>query len=67
MSSYDSDTAFPVASDNEYGLSKREYFIAKAMQGLCANQNFTESSSETWIATKAIEIADRTLLCIGGE
>lgn len=57
--------SFPIM-ENFGGLSKREYFIAKAMNGLCANPNFNDSS-ETYIASRAITIANRTLLCMGDE
>ena len=52
--------------ENTGGLTKREYFIAKAMQGLCANSNLA-NLSETTISRISIKIADSTLLCIGDE
>jgi len=50
--------AFP-ASDPPYaaGVSKREYFTAMALQGLCAASHTAKSD----IARNAVELADATL------
>ncbi len=42
------------------GLTKREFFAAAALQGLCANPKFSELSSE-YLAVYAREHADETL------
>ncbi len=49
--------AFP-ACDPPYaaGLTKREYFVAAAMAGLCADSNMTDQIPQT-----AIKIADAVL------
>jgi hypothetical protein len=47
-------------SENAYGLTKREYFAAKAMQGLCANpEQIMETPEE--IAELSIKFADELL------
>lgn len=39
------------------GISKREYFAAAALQGLCANESFATYSSAT-LAYEAVKHAD---------
>ena len=54
-----SDPAFPIPFDGEYpklGLTKREFFAAMAMQGLCANPNTVLNYEE--IAMHAVKFAD---------
>lgn len=41
------------------GITKREYFAAKAMQGLCAKNQGWDSMKD--LAAKAVEIADELL------
>lgn len=41
----------------EYGLTKREYFAAKAMQGLLATGNYNDND----IAYYAVSVADAVL------
>lgn len=55
-------TAFPIApgSNNNFGLSVREYFIAAAMQGLLANSNNITLNNEQ-LGQKAIAAADEVL------
>jgi hypothetical protein len=45
---------------NYRGLTKREYFAALAMQGVCANHANTENAKQDskWIAETATIIAD---------
>lgn len=56
--------AFPIFnSDGDYydlsaGLTKREYFAAKALQGLLANPEFFHASDHRLLPKKAIEAAD---------
>lgn len=62
------DNAFPMQHDGddadgtiifEYGLSKREYFAAKALQGILSNPSFDEENySPSANAILAIEAAD---------
>ena len=42
------------ANTPTYGLTKREYFAAKAMQGLCSDHEYKISD----IAASAVKIAD---------
>lgn len=63
--------AFPfLETDNhnmEYGLTKREYFAAMAMQGLLACPNDRNNSNKEWgtshflTAKNAVSIADELL------
>jgi hypothetical protein len=48
-----------------YGLSKREYFAAKALQGLCAGR--TEYEDSMIDANKAVELADLLLVALANE
>jgi hypothetical protein len=55
------EPAFPLAlsrntSNWEHGLTKREYFIAAAMQGLLAR-----SCDMDYVAEIAVKVADHTL------
>lgn len=45
---------------NQLGLTKREYFAAMAMQGLCANPLYKETNYET-IARESVSSADELL------
>lgn len=44
------------------GMTLRDYFAAKALQGLCANKDVTAptytGSQHTWIAETAYSLAD---------
>jgi len=63
MSSEKSEPAFPVDSVAEHqycGMSLRDYFAAKAMQGFNANHGFNERSHE-FIADLAYAQADAML------
>lgn len=59
--------AYPVFCTNSdqqlYGLTKLEYFTAKAMQGLCANLSIKEVTDQDVKAAgmMAVEIAARAL------
>ena len=56
------DSAFPHhsvdAADQVYGLSKREYFAAKAMQGLLAECPEDASLDITFVGSEAVKLAD---------
>lgn len=54
---YQNDTAFPADTHVHPGLTKREYFAAMALQGLCANAMFAEGKPSTLSAT-AVNVAD---------
>lgn len=47
------------------GLTKREYFAAKALQGLCAGR--TEYENPMVDANKAVELADLLLVALANE
>lgn len=58
------DKAFP--SEWDGGMSKREYFAAMAMSGLCANPNpnLTKegmNGAADWYANCAVQFADELL------
>lgn len=57
--------AFPVPATDKYpcieGLTKREYFAAMAMQGLCAGVTKYVINNPTTYANEAIIIADMLL------
>ena len=56
-------SAFPYVPDwssHEDGLTKREYFAAMAMQGLCSHQDIGNKDA-TRIARLAVEQADELL------
>jgi hypothetical protein len=60
-----SDSAFPVVADFgiddrqcSEGLTKREYFAAMAMQGLCANSVVGQHSDFSFLATEAVKYSD---------
>lgn len=54
--------AFACANQNglQKGLTKREYFVGLAMQGIVSNTEYIMNSSET-IAQYALKIADELL------
>lgn len=47
------------------GLTKREYFIAAALQGICANPNNQTLSAA--VVQEAIWIADKTIEALNNE
>ena len=47
--------------DNAKGLTKREYFAAKAMQGLLSNNAIIDGTEKEWIAKESIRQAEETL------
>lgn len=49
------------------GLTKREYFIARAMQGLCAQGIPGSHNLPKNIARTAVEVADETLALLTDE
>lgn len=70
MSNQEYEQAFPTRDDNydsKYsgpGMTLRDYFAAKAMQGILANpgqlDNVTDSATE-WVAKDAYRVADAML------
>lgn len=59
MATESSRQAFP--QHMAKGLTKREYFIAAAMQGLCANGIPGSHHQPANIAGAAIQVADETM------
>ena len=62
----DGGPAFPFTDDDNYcrqGMSLRDYFAAKAMQGLMADSNVCGTPDE--IACAAYEIADAMIKARG--
>jgi hypothetical protein len=51
------DLAFPMLENNETGLTKREYFAAKALQGLLANLYGGDMPWEGW-PVEAVRMTD---------
>lgn len=56
----------PISDLNEhpsllFGLTKREYFAAMAMQGLISDQTYLRPNKSVEICQRAIEIADELL------
>ena len=43
------------------GLTKREYFAAKAMQGMLSNSQIIDTDNWDWIAENAVKQADLLL------
>jgi hypothetical protein len=69
------DQAFatpPIYSDafglaiQEKGLSKREYFAVMAMQGMCANSDYTHNSQSA-IAEWSVKQADALIEALNKE
>lgn len=57
-------SAFPIGVDT--GLTKREYFAAMAMQGMCADSNITDIDSNS-IAAWSVECADALLAALEAD
>jgi hypothetical protein len=60
------DLGFPsdpsvIKEDALFGLTKREYFAAMAMQGLCANSVCYENTNDEELAKAAVINADALL------
>jgi len=49
------------------GLSKREYFAAMAMQGICANSSLAERSSYNSFAEWSVQQADALIEALNKE
>jgi len=58
MSEIRDEPAFPNEWCNELGMSMRDYFAAKAMQGMCARVNWDAKAT----AETAYAIADAMLI-----
>lgn len=56
---YKTDPTDNAFHDNKFTLTKREYFAAMAMQGLCADSNVTDPLSG--IAITSVLMADRLI------
>lgn len=62
MNREDGGSAFPEPGHSQCGgMSLRDYFAAKAMQGICAHVDTWGLSSNTKIAAAAYELADAML------
>lgn len=49
----------PAGSNSQYvGLTKRDYFAAKAMQGYCSNEEHCRNCTIEMTAKSAYEVAD---------
>lgn len=61
MMENENNMAFPI-NDNtlisNYGLTKREYFAAMAMQGLLANPEQINTKDSHWVARSSVRYAD---------
>lgn len=55
-----------VYSSGEQGLTKREYFAAMAMQGLCSHEEIG-LESETKIAKVAVRQADALIAALNAD
>lgn len=55
------DTAFPDQHLIGQGLTKREFFAAKAMQGLIHNREYFFNENIFFIAATAVKIADELI------
>lgn len=72
-----SDSAAPIVIPDggdidlaHYGLTKREYFAALAMQGLCANSSFTwaiNQDPQEEIAALAVAHADALIAALNND
>ena len=66
------DNAHPIAFDEsqatkvEWGLTKREFFAAMAMQGLCASELVRRTGAQQ-LAQFAVEQADALILELSKE
>lgn len=72
MKTNGNDAAFAIKDDNflQEGLTKREYFAAKAMQALITNeQNFdyVHNGNEAGVAKDAVLIADALIEALNKE
>jgi len=66
MSEFDGGAAFPVVHPDGkgvqyYGMSLRDYFAAKAANGICAHQDTWGLSDSEKIAKFSYELADAML------
>ena len=53
------------AKVSAYGMTLRDYFAAKAMQGLCSNLKYQQSSNQAEIVSESFKIADAMLKARG--
>ena len=53
--------AFPTAMNQTEGMSLRDYFAAKALQGMFASGNIPKSARDDELAEVAYEMADAML------
>jgi hypothetical protein len=56
--------AFPQQFDDQDGMTLRDYFAAKAMQGLLSNPSMidrVDTECLIWIAQRSYEVADAML------
>jgi hypothetical protein len=50
-------SAFPQAADGEKGLTARQYFAARALQGILAAANIVQADADH-LAKKSVDFAD---------
>lgn len=57
--------AFPVDHDAQVGMTLREYYAGKALQGLCGNASLWSSSQPHLdVAAEAVAFADLLLIAL---
>lgn len=57
--------AFPTGAEGDPGLTKREYFAAMAMQGMCANSGGIALDADfEQLAKESVEAADALLVAL---
>ena len=49
------------------GLTKREYFAAMALQGICADQTYLRPNEAQEIATRAVELSDALITALNSQ
>lgn len=57
--------AFPTPEYSKWGLTKREYFAAMAMQGFLSNARLIANKEET--AAAAVKMADHLIAALNAE
>jgi len=56
-----------LGGDWRHGLTKREYFAAKAMAGLLASPDCSASAEDEQIVRASVDIADALIAELGGR
>lgn len=65
QTAFDKDGNLTTWQNEHIGLTKREYFAAKALQGLCAGR--TEYENPMIDVTMAVKLSDLLLKALAGE